>query len=181
MKYILTLEKYFAYGDFKRKWGSPVDMREDVDFCLKRLLPKDDMIKSIEDQSTDDGIKFYVELKTGGYIHMYKVSGFRLQAQQGWEYYFNKKKIDYVTLKNNLEEKHLKALGIFLKYFKSYDFYAAYIDDGRQYKAANQNNKSLEDRFNNLSSSDKKSAKKEILKHFKSKELQTSVEQIFKI
>tara|TARA_B110001450_G_C17289673_1_gene346942 strand:+ start:24 stop:569 length:546 start_codon:yes stop_codon:yes gene_type:complete len=181
MKYILTLEKYFAYSDFQRKWGSPVEMREDVDFCLGRLLPKEDMIKSVEDQSTADGVKFYIELKTGGYLHMYKVSGFRMQPSQGWEYYFNKKKKDYEVLKKELEEKHLKQLGIFLKYFKSYDFYAAYIDDGRQYKAAQQNNERLEDQFNSLSASDKKYAKKEILKHFKSKELQPKVEQTFKI
>ena len=181
MKYILTLEKYFAYSDFQRKWGSPVEMREDVDFCLGRLLPKDDMIKSIEDQSIADGVKFYIELKTGDKIHMYKVTRFRMQPREGWEYYFNKKKVDYIDLKKELEEKHLKQLGIFLKYFKSYDFYSQYIDDGGQYKAAQRNNKTIESRFDSLSKNDKKYAKKEILKHFKSKELQPKVEQTFKI
>ena len=56
MKYILTLEKYQAYSDFKRNWGSPVEMREDAEFCLGRLLPKEDMIKSIDDQSTEKNL-----------------------------------------------------------------------------------------------------------------------------
>ena len=81
MKYILTLEKYQAYSDFKRSWGSPVEMREDVEFCLGRLLPKENMIKSIDDQSKDKGIKFFVELESGDYIHMYKTSAYRMQPE----------------------------------------------------------------------------------------------------
>ena len=67
MKYILTLERYRSYKDFNRKWGSPVEMREDLDYCLSKLLPKEDMIKSIEDQSTEKGIKFFIELKSKDY------------------------------------------------------------------------------------------------------------------
>ena len=146
MKYILTLEKYKAYKDFNRKWGSPVDMREDVEFCLGRLLPKDNLIKNIEDQSSDKGIKFFIELKGGDHIHMYKISDYRMSPETGWEYYFNKKKMSYNDLYRMLEDEYQSKLEQFLKYFKSYDFYAQYIDDGRQWKAATANNDRLADR-----------------------------------
>ena len=178
MKYILTLEKYQSYSDFKRSWGSPVEMREDVDFCLGRLLPKEDMIKSIEDQSKDKGIKFYVELESGDYIHMYKTSPYRMQPE-GWEYYFNKKKIKYQELKQKLEDDFMSKRESFLKYVKSYDFYYQYIDDGRQWKAAKRNNEVIVDMYKNLSNNEKGQAKKEILKHFKSKELKPQVDQVF--
>ena len=178
MKYILTLEKYQAYSDFKRNWSSPVEMREDVEFCLGRLLPKEEMIKSIDDQSADKGIKFFVELTSGDNIHMYKTSSYRMQPE-GWEYYFNKKKMRYQELKDKLEEDFMSKLEQFLKYFKSYDFYAQYIDDGRQWKRANQNNKWIADSYKDLSNNEKKQAKKEIVKHFKSKELKPQVDQVF--
>ena len=179
MKYILTLEKYKAYSDFNRKWGSPVEMREDVEFCLGRLLPKEGMIKSIDDQSTDEGIKFFIELKSRDTIHMYKVSDYRMNPDTGWEYYFNKKKADYRELKKKLEEDFMSKLETFLKYFKSYDFYYQYIDDGRQWKAAQRNNDAIEDMYKNLSNNEKKQAKKQILKHFKSKELRPQVDRVF--
>ena len=85
----------------------------------------------------------------------------------------------YQELKDKLEEDFMSKLEQFLKYFKSYDFYAQYIDDGRQWKRATQNNKSIADSYNNLPNSEKKQAKKEILKHFKSKELKQQVDQVF--
>jgi hypothetical protein len=142
-------------------------MKQEVEWIMARLLPKEDMLKSIEDLSTDKGIKFEIKLSSKDTIHMYKVSGWRMQENEGWEYYYNKKKIIYRKLKNQLEKEILSDLDLFLKYFKSYDFYYQYIDDGGQYKAAQSNNNSIVDRFNNLSSSDKKKAKKELVKHFK--------------
>ncbi len=179
MKYILTLEKYFAYKDFKRSWGSPVEMREDIEICLKRLLPKDDMIDEIEDQSTDKGIKFFIKLKSKDYLHAYKISSYRVQPEDGWEWYLNKKKQDYRELKKKLEDDFMSKLEQFLKYFKSYDFYYQYIDSGRQWEAAKRNNKALEDMYKNLSNNEKKQAKKQILKHFKSKELRPDVDRVF--
>ena len=182
MKYILTLEKYRAYKDFENmrgKWGSPVDMRDDVEFCLGRLLPKDNLIKNIEDQSSDKGIKFFVQLKGGDHLHMYKVSDWQRSPEDGWEYYFNKKKMSYYDLYKMLEDEYQSKLEQFLKYFKSYDFYAQYIDDGRQWKAATANNDRLADRYKALSKSEQKKAKKEILKHFKSKELRPDVDRVF--
>ena len=73
----------------------------------------------------------------------------------------------------------MSKLEQFLKYFKSYDFYAQYIDDGGQYKAAMNNNDWIKNAYSNLSSSEKKQAKKEILKHFKSKELRPEVDRVF--
>ena len=91
----------------------------------------------------------------------------------------NKKKMRYQELKNKLEEDFMSKLESFLKYFKSYDFYAQYIDDGRQWKRATQNNKWIEDSYKNLSNNEKKQAKKEIVKHFKSKELKPQLDQVF--
>jgi hypothetical protein len=181
MKYILTLEKYYAYKDFNRKWGSPEEMQQDLQWVLDKLLPKDDMIKSIEDQSEDKGIKFEVMLESGDIIHAYKVSQFRFQENQGWELYFNKKKTSFSNLKSQLEREYMSDLDRFLKYFKSYDFYADYIDDGRQWKAATANNDNLVNMFNALSSGDKKKAKKELVAHFKSPELKPRLEQTFKV
>ena len=181
MKYILTLEKYYAYKDFNRNWGSPEEMQQDLQWVLWKLLPKDDMIKSIEDQSEDKGIKFEVMLESGDIIHAYKVSQFRMQEDQGWELYFNKKKTSFRALKSQLEREYMSDLDRFLKYYKSYDFYADYIDDGRQWNAATANNDNLVNMFNALSNSDKKKAKKELVAHFKSAELQPRLEQTFKI
>lgn len=184
MKHLMTFEKYYAYNDFKKNWGSPDEMKQEVEWIMARLLPKEDMLKSIEDLSTDKGIKFEIKLSSKDTIHMYKVSGWRMQENDGWEYYYNKKKTIYRKLKNQLEKEILSDLELFLKYFKSYDLYSQYIDDGGQYRAATDNNSSIIDRFNNLSSSDKKKAKKELLKHFKAsykgKDIADQVNNLFK-
>ena len=180
MKYILTLEKYYAYSDFNRKWGSPEEMREDLDWVLDRLLPHKDMVDNVVDESSNKGIKFMAVLKSGDILHAYKVSQYRYQESQGWEFYYNKKKTDFYTLKSQLEREHMSDLDVFLKYFKSYDFYADYIDNGSQWKAATANNDSIVKRYDALSSSDKKKAKKEILAHFKSPELKPRLDQVFK-
>ena len=36
----MTFEKYYGYEDFNRKWGSPEEMMEEVEWVLSRLLPK---------------------------------------------------------------------------------------------------------------------------------------------
>jgi hypothetical protein len=94
---------------------------------------------------------------------MFKVGNWRGQ----WEFYLNKKKIESSDLKSRLEKENMSDLELFLKYAKSYDFYYQYIDDGGKYRAAQRNNSAIEDRFNKLSSSDKKKANKELVKHFK--------------
>ena len=91
----------------------------------------------------------------------------------------NKKKKDYRELRNQLEQDYLSKLETFLKYFKSYDFYYQYIDSGRQWEAAKRNNEAIADMYKNLSNNEKKQAKKQILKHFKSKELRPQVDQVF--
>ena len=102
-----------------------------------------------------------------------------MSPQTGWEYYYNKKKMSYYDLYKKLEDEHQSKLEQFLKYFKSYDFYAQYIDSGKQWKAATANNDRIADRYKALSKSEQKKAKKEILKHFKSKELRPNVDRVF--
>jgi hypothetical protein len=146
------------------KFGSPEDMRKDAILTMKRYLPTPDekWIDSIEDQSVDDkGIKF--ELKIGrDTIHMYKVGKWSMQ----WEFYFNKKKIDPYDIRTELEGKHLSKLDAFIKYGMGFDFYADYIDNGRQYQAAQANNDAVLKMYKELSPADQAKAKKELYKKF---------------
>jgi len=65
------------------------------------------------------------------------------------------------------ENEDLSPLDKFLKYFKSYDAYYEYIDDGGQYKNAERNNNAILDIYNALSPEDKKTAFKAVQNHFK--------------
>ena len=65
------------------------------------------------------------------------------------------------------ENEDLSPLDEFLKYFKSYDAYYEYIDDGGQYRRAAANNKAILDMFKALSPEDKKVAFKAVQDHFK--------------
>ena len=65
------------------------------------------------------------------------------------------------------ENEDLSPLDKFLKYFKSYDAYYEYIDDGGQYKNAERNNNAILDIYNTLSPEDKKTAFKAVQNHFK--------------
>ena len=65
------------------------------------------------------------------------------------------------------ENEDLSSLEDFLKYFKSYDAYYEYIDDGGQYESEKQNNNRILARFNALSPEDKKTAFKAVQNHFK--------------
>ena len=108
-----------------------------------------------------EGIKF--EFKIGkDLVHMFKVDRWIGQ----WEYYLNKKKSDEYKIQKHFDETLMSPLESFLKYATGYDFYAAYIDDGRQYQNATANNKRIEDGFSKLSKSDQKKAVKELYKKF---------------
>ena len=65
------------------------------------------------------------------------------------------------------ENEDLSSLDDFLKYFKSYDAYYEYIDDGGQYRRAKDNNDRLLARFNALSPEDREVALKAVQDHFK--------------
>lgn len=167
MKYIKTFEAYQTYGDYQKsrsKFGTPEELKADAILTVKRYLPTSDekWIEQIEDQSVEDkGIKF--ELKIGrDTIHMYKVGTWRGQ----WEFYLNKKKMDPYDMRTELEGKHLSKLDAFIKYAMSFDFYADYIDNGRQYQAAQANNDAVLKMYKELSSSDQAKAKKELYKKF---------------
>ena len=66
------------------------------------------------------------------------------------------------------ENEDLSSLDAFLKYFKSYDPYYEYIDDGGQYERAKQNNNRILAMFNALSPEDKEVAFKATQDHFES-------------
>ena len=65
------------------------------------------------------------------------------------------------------ENEDLSSLDDFLKYFKSYDAYYEYIDDGGQYRRAKDNNDRILARFNALSPEDREVALKAVQDHFK--------------
>ena len=65
------------------------------------------------------------------------------------------------------ENEDLSSLDDFLKYFKSYDAYYEYIDDGGQYRRAKDNNDRILSRFNALSPEDREVALKAVQDHFK--------------
>ena len=66
------------------------------------------------------------------------------------------------------ENEDLSPLDEFLKYFKSYDAYVEYIDDGGQYRRANDNNNQIIAMFKALSPEDKEVAFKATQDHFES-------------
>jgi hypothetical protein len=65
------------------------------------------------------------------------------------------------------ENEDLSPLDKFLKYFKSYDAYVEYIDDGDQYRRAKGNNNAILGMYNALSPEDKKTAFKAVQDHTK--------------
>ena len=65
------------------------------------------------------------------------------------------------------ENEDLSSLDDFLEYFKSYDAYSEYIDDGGQYKRAQDNNNRILARFNALSPEDREVALKAVMSYFK--------------
>ena len=65
------------------------------------------------------------------------------------------------------EDENLPPLDEFLKYFKSYDAYVEYIDDGGQYRRANNNNNQILAMFKALSPEDREVALKAVQDHFK--------------
>ena len=66
------------------------------------------------------------------------------------------------------ENEDLSSLDDFLKYFKSYDAYYEYIDDGGQYRRAKDNNDRIIAMFKALSPEDKEVAFKATQDHFES-------------
>jgi hypothetical protein len=66
------------------------------------------------------------------------------------------------------EDENLSPLDEFLKYFKSYDAYVEYIDDGGQYRRANDNNNQIIAMFKALSPEDKEVAFKATQDYFES-------------
>ena len=65
------------------------------------------------------------------------------------------------------ENEDLSSLDDFLKYFKSYDAYYEYIDDGGQYRRASDRNDRIIAMFKALSPEDKEVALKAVQDHFK--------------
>lgn len=175
--YNKIFEAYQKYSDYKGSWGSPEDLKDDVEISVKHLMPtwEGNWIKSIEDQSTDKGIKFEIKLIKGDVIHAFKT-----RPQRGyWEFYLNKKKTDDGEIKKYLENKYLTPLEIFRKRVKGYDFTAKYTDYG--YSDIDKHNKSIENMFNKLSKSDKKKAQSALLGNPDNLNFKEIIKSVFKV
>jgi hypothetical protein len=159
------IEKYQTYSNYTRlnsSWGSPADLKDDAILSITKLLPTrdDKWIKSITDESTDQGIKFKILLDNDITIHMFKLGSWRGQ----WEYYLNRKRISAYDLENKLDNIFLTSVDTFLKYVRNYDFFVDYIDDGARYRAVLANNNKIEQIFKDLSVIEKEEAIKKMNK-----------------
>ena len=148
-------EKYYSYDDFKKsKWGDPGEMKSDVETSLRNAMPSDSFkIKSIDDESNDNGIKFVIKLDSGDTVHAYKTSQWRGE----YEWFLNKKKVTKYDIQEYVFSK-LKPLDVYLRHLKGHDWYHQYADDHRSWKAGESATKKLVDLYSKLSSGDKKKA-----------------------
>lgn len=151
----MTFESYQKYSDYKGK-TTPEDLKRDAIIFLRKIIPvgEEEWIDSVEDQSVEDkGIKFQAKVNKD-IIHIYKIG--RWVGQ--WETYLNKKKTPGHEIYSRLEDSTFTPLDKFLRYAKSYDFNASYIDSLKQMQAAEYRNRTILDMFNALGNSDKKKA-----------------------
>jgi hypothetical protein len=160
-------EFYQTYADYNKQlaskksaFGTPEDLKQDAINSITSALPKGEKeIDEITDESTEKGIKF--KIKVGkDVIHMYKTGRMRFE----WEYYLNKKKSSKYDISEYLHNRGLSKIDIVVRTLKGYDFYTAYIDDGRQYRQANDRNREIKKIFDDLSSSDKVKVVKQLIK-----------------
>jgi len=174
MRYIDSFEifesKYQTYDDYAKtsmKWGSSDDLKEDAKLIVKRIVPTDwdqaeDQIESIEDQSSDKGIKISVTLKSGDVIHLYKIGPMR----GSWEIYLNRKKQRDANAARTELMKSMKPLHQYLFALDRYDHTWHFADDGRAYRAGQSQAKELETLYKALSSSDRQIAYEKYLSKF---------------
>lgn len=147
-------EKYFTYDDYaKSKWGTPEEIKKDVEVTVKNKLPGDFEIDSIEDQSTDKGIKFEVKLNTKDTLILYKNKKERFQ----YEWYINKKKIDSREITSYLVEK-MTPLERYIRAMRMEDWNSNYSDDYSVWKNPKGADENFTELYSQLSSSDKKEA-----------------------
>lgn len=163
-------EKYYSYADFessgKATWGSKEELKNDAKIAINRLIPvaengKDRVfnIKSIDDQSTDSGIKFEVKLDNGDILHLYKNGKFRGE----WEFYLNKKKTDSNKVLKHFIDK-LTPLQQYIRGLKIEDWNSQYSDDYRMYSKKGEDIDFI-GLYKKLNNSDKKKAYNAYLKH----------------
>ena len=62
MKYILTLEKYIGYNDYKKgNWGTPSEIEEDVKSTINLILkPVSDKLKKVEIEENTNEYKNFL-------------------------------------------------------------------------------------------------------------------------
>jgi hypothetical protein len=172
----MTFESYQKYSDYKGSRVTPDSIKQDAVSFLRKIIPveKEEWIDSLEDQSVENkGIKFQVKVNDD-IIHIYKIGSFLGQ----WESYLNKKKTPGHKIYSTLEDSTFTALDKFLRWAKTYDFNAAYIESLRQLKVVQSNNQMILDLFNKLDTSDKKRAIQTMIKMGIRKE---NVESVFKV
>lgn len=183
MKNLQSFDEFLneGYYSYEKTKITPRDANNGIQYILLRdLMPtsEDKYVKSIEDLSSEKGIKFQIELNDkNGTITAYVINNIDLKNSRAWEWYYNGKKINYSDLQKKIADFYLSQVDQFMQYANGYDFYANYIDNGGQWQKATDNNEYIVNLFKKLSPSDKKDAHKALIKRFGAKD----VEQIFKL
>lgn len=153
---------YQAYADYAKtsmKWGSPSDLLQDATLMVKRIIPTewdaaDAEINSIEDQSSEQGIKFMATLNSGDVIHLYKTGPMR----GSWEIYLNRKKQRNEKEARAELMKAMKPIDQYLLLMKGYDHTWHFADDSRAYRQGQAQAKELEAAYQALSQREKQQA-----------------------
>ena len=130
---------------------------EVVKGLIGRFFPSTIEPDSIEDQSTEKGIKFLVK-KGKDLIHLY------FTKRNALEVYLNKKRSTEYAIYNHLQDTYMSTVEIAVIKMGGYDHYVEYIDNGTQYAEAKRRNSEILDYFNKLSASDKKKAIEQLKK-----------------
>jgi hypothetical protein len=167
MKYILTLEKYIGYNDYKKgNWGTPSEIEEDVKSTINLILkPVSDKLKKVEfeDQSSDKGIKWEVKVNSKDILHFYKTTKWSGE----YEIYLNKKESSKYEIQQFFLDKYLNDLERYISSMEGYDSTHVYSDTGSSYKTGRAHSKKLTDMYSKLSNSDKKKAHSAFVKKHK--------------
>ena len=169
MKYVKTFEAYISY-DKMGNWGSASEIEDELRMTIINLLTYAGISNNLddvqyEDQSTDKGIKWQIEIKGKGsdIIHAYKDGKMRGE----YEWYLNKKKSSKYDIQQYFLDKYISKLEQYYTLLKNFD---RDKKDHRHFKSLDEYKaqaKKLADLYGSMSSSEKKKAHTQYIKFFK--------------
>lgn len=170
-KHVMTYEKYVAYD--KIKWGSESDIEDEIRMQMIHLFQYAAISNYLndlnyEDQSSDKGIKWQIEVVGPGYkdlIHVYKDGTLRGQ----YEWYLNKKKSSKAEIQQYFLNKYVPKTDQYKAMLKTFDPSKKshrHFKSQDEYKASS---KQLMDLYDSMSSKEQRVAHQAYSIEFKSK------------